>query len=193
LAFLPTATARLIYARLGRQIQQACEGTGVPPAFLAALISLENAPLRAGAGRFEPKVFRALRLVRLGLPRLTKRGLVRDYNGITRQDLTGLTLPQLRLLATSWGYTQVMGWWTIPLRCRISDLQSPQTHLPIAVRLLELVAGARAKTDYLKAGNYEACFRVWNTGSPTGKTHDPRYAPRGLAVLAAYAELLKQA
>lgn len=178
--------------RLGTQIQQATASSGVSEAFLAALISLENAPMKASATRFEPHVLRRLRLVQLGLGYVSRGKWRRDYNGITRVDLKGLSSPQLRLLATSFGYTQIMGWWSIPLKVTVESLQNPSTHLPIAVRLLERVAGVGRQDgqNFLKLGDFAAAFRIWNSGSPTGKTHDPKYVERGLAVLDAYRALL---
>ena len=198
-----------MHLQRGPFVRAACAGTEVPEAFLAGLISNENAQLLEWPSRFEPRVFRALRLVKLGLyVRRTKWGVARDYNGITRAHLQLATPQHLTALATSWGDTQVMGYHAFTLHCSVSDLQDPSQHLPLAVRLLGLNSGAAAerqgRTNYFRLAAlasgpserdqaFECILRTWNGGGPKAATFSPAYVPHALAVIQAYERLIQRA
>lgn len=179
------ALAVKIKARLGAQLTRACEGTLVLDSFLAALISVEDSQLNADAYRFERAVYDKLKKLRN--PLIFWR---REWNGITQADLQFCSDDALVNLATSWGYTQIMGWWTIPLSrvspapVTVGDLRDPETHLKLAVRLLHLVALRQLKTY-----TWGDVLRIWNSGSPQGKTYDPDYVPHALAVMQEYRRL----
>lgn len=173
-------TAVKIQARLGGQIRQACFRTLVPESFLAGLVSVENAQLDPHAVRFEKHIFENLKKLRN--PLVFWR---RSWNGITPADLKGASDEALINLATSFGYTQIMGWWAIPLKCSVGEIRDPQKHLAIAVRLLQLTAAVD-----LKRHAYGNVLRIWNTGRADGRTHDPRYVDNALAVKLAYSEVL---
>lgn len=149
--------------------------------FLAGLISVEagksGGRFNESAKRFEPHVFEALRAVR--------DGKKRSYNGLTRNDLSGMTDEALRNLATSWGATQIMGWHVLKnLKTTIAELRDPNKHLAYAARLLEANANV---PGYMQRGDFASVYRIWNTGSPKGRTHDPDYVTNANAVREFYA------
>lgn len=169
--------AKQIRAKLGFSVAEACRDSIVSPQRLAGLISVENAQLNPLATRFEPAVFEKLRRVR-------DSWLPRTYNGIHRSAIRDASDAALRALATSYGYTQIMGWHvlTAPLaQHSVSELRDPARHLGFAVQLLEYDAG-----KYFRAGNYPAALHVWNTGSAMRPTHDPDYVANATGVAAAY-------
>jgi hypothetical protein len=182
----PKGLAVKIRAQLGAEISHACAMTTVPEAFLAALISVENARLDPHASRFEKAVFEKLKALRNPL-----KFWRREWSGITPRDLRGLSDEALINLATSFGYTQIMGWHCLHnLRnldgsaASVAQLRDSKLHLLYAVQLLELVA-----RRYLKVKDYGAVLHIWNSGSPTGKTFDPGYVANALAVKNCYASL----
>lgn len=178
--------ATKIYQQLSGEIGRACAGTLVRSSFLAGLISVENAQLNPHAYRFEKAVFEKLKKLRNPLVFWRK-----EWSGITQADLKGASDDALVSLASSFGYTQIMGWWSIRLTkllerpISVSDIRDPKQHLEIAVRLLNLTAHR-----YLKTLAYANVLRIWNTGSPTGRTHDPQYVANALAVDQEYRRLL---
>jgi hypothetical protein len=44
---------------------------------------------------------------------------------------------------------------------------------------------------YLRRGDFGSVLRIWNSGSPTGKTHDPNYVSNASSVAAEYRKLVK--
>jgi hypothetical protein len=177
------ALAARIGASVGDKIREACRDSIVSPAFLAGLVSVENAPLNPTASRFEKGVYANLKNVRSA-----SRFWNRSYNGITQKQLAGMSDDALVNLATSWGYTQIMGYHVLNNLHRpdstpatLADLRDPGQHLRFAVQLLEKVA-----RPYLERGMYQSVFRIWNTGSPSGETYDPDYVFNALSVLTAF-------
>jgi hypothetical protein len=140
---------------------------------------VENAQLNPHAYRFEKHVYEKLKKLRN--PLVFWR---REWNGITHADLRGTSDEALVNLATSFGYTQIMGWWAIPLRISVRDIRDPLRHLEVAVRLLRLTAGVELKM--FRFGN---TLRIWNTGRPNGKTYDPLYVQNALDVMEEYKRL----
>lgn len=175
----PKGVAVKIKQRLGPQIDRACLRTIAPPHFLAGLVSVENVECDPDAKRFEPAVFEKLKAIRSPLI-FWKR----SWNGITQADLKGLSDVFLVDLATSWGYTQIMGWRAIPLRRTVAEIRDPFLHLMIAVQLLD-----RNAREYLVRGLPENALRIWNTGSPDGRTSDPQYVANAMTVMKEYREL----
>lgn len=172
--------AQQIQDRFGVRIHEVTWGTTVPADFLASLISVEagkdsRGQIKEDATRFEPHVYTKLKQVR--------DGKLLQYNKIRRAQIKDASDESLRALATSCGLTQIMQWWSIHLGISVAELRGPN-HLKHAVKLLEMTA-AKQLADV----NYEGALRIWNTGRPTGKTHDPAYVENATAVMDAYAEL----
>lgn len=167
--------ARQIRERFGLKIAKATEGTPVAPEFLAGLVAVESNG-RENALRFEFHVFAKLKQVR--------DGSLLQYNKIRRSQIEGASDDALKNLATSFGATQTMGWWSIHLGITVADLRDPAQHLEHAVKLLLMNAGR-----YVREDNWPSALRIWNTGRPGGKTHDPDYVHNAGLVMDAYALL----
>jgi len=165
-----------IFSTLREEVNAACQSSSVPPAFLASLISVENPRLSATAKRFEPHVYEKLIEVR--------DGARASYNNVKQSQLSDAGDMAVKALAHSYGYTQIMAYWCFRLNCTVKELRDPAKHLAFAVELLKIVAG-----KHLRGGDYSAALRIWNTGSPTGKTHDPAYVSNALAVKEKYEAL----
>ena len=171
--------AQRILTRLGPRITAACQGSSVPTAFLAGMISVEDASLDPAAKRFEQGVFTKLQRVRDG--KLAK------FNNVRRPDIEGASDAVLRNLATSFGYTQILGLHVIATfkkSITVDDLRDPEQHLSFAVRFIEEEAPSQ-----LKSKAFDKVLRIHNTGSPNGSTFDPNYVPNALGVMREY-ELL---
>lgn len=171
--------AKQIRVRFGLKIARAVQGTPVPAKFVAGLISVEagkkNGQITETATRFEPHVFAKLKQVRDG-------GLT-QYNKIRRAQLKDATDDALQALSKSYGLTQVMGWWSLHLDCAVADLRDPEKHLDYAVKLMLL----NSNGDFERQ-EYVGEYKQWNSGSETGKTHDPDYVFNAGSVMDAYAE-----
>lgn len=154
--------ARAIADRLGPLIVIACVGTSVRPEWLAGLIGMENPQLReypdTRSYRFEPGIYDKLR--RLSNPLIFWR---RCWSGITQAQVKGLSDAVLRELATSWGWTQIMGYsvLTVFKGLSIAQLRDKQAHLDLAVDFMRHVAG-----PYLDSGRFDQVCHIWNTGAP---------------------------
>lgn len=171
--------AKQIHQRFGGQI--ASVYSAVPRELLAGLIGVEagkdrHGQLKEDARRFEPYVFERLREVR--------DGHRTSYNNIRRAQLKDTTDASLRALATSYGLTQIMGWWAIHLGCTVADLRSSDKHLDYAAQLIQ-----RNALKHIES-NPAAVFRIWNTGRANGRTHDPDYVYNAIAVMGTYRDLV---
>lgn len=179
-----SATALSIAKKIKKQFQNRLQAIAEPyQTFLAGLIGVEAGKTKEGfnesATRFEPHVYAALKKV--------KDGTRASYSGIERKDLKDASDDALKNLSKSWGATQIMGYHVIknlPPGTTVEKLRDPQEHLKLARLLLGKVAGT-----YIEKGDFESAYRIWNTGSPTGKTHDPDYVSNAMAVGAAYKRL----
>lgn len=171
--------AQRILTRLGPRITAACENSLVPTEFLAGLISVEDASLDPSAKRFEQGVFIKLQRVR--------DGKLKQSNGIMRSDISGASDAVLRNLATSFGFTQIMGFHVIATfknKITIDDLRDPDQHLDLSVQFIEKEAPSQ-----LKNKAFDKVLRIHNTGSPNGVTFDPNYVRNALGVMQEYEKL----
>lgn len=192
--------ARQIHARFGDEIAEDCARSYVPQSLVAGFIGSEAGKDRQGdivpdATRFEPHVFAHLKSLRdTGNTRNGKA----SYNSITQAHIKDASDAALKALATSYQLTQIMGWWMLVGKLRgwwpterldgtIAQLRDAEYHLEYAVILLEQSAG-----KYIKRGDFASVCKIWNTGSPTGKTYHENYVPNILAVKAAYEELTRK-
>jgi hypothetical protein len=106
------------------------------------------------------------------------------------RELSALEDAALRDLASSWGYTQIMGFHMVGHRGTVRDLLDPASHFHFATQLL-----AEFAQDYQLDVTYEFAelFRCWNTGRPYGKTTDPAYVEHGLRRMELYRRRLQAA
>ena len=156
--------------------------TSVPPAFLAALTAgesgvylIHNTVIPA---RFEPAVYYALQDVRDG-----KR---EHYGQITQKMLVGRPNVDVSRYASSWGFTQIMGYHALRWGADISELNRAERHYTHTVRLL-VENASDFGLDLTR--DFSDMATVWNTGKTDGKTHDPEYVPNLLRRMKLWAEV----
>lgn len=187
----------------------------LPPEFLGALTANESGG-NAKAARFEPAVYGHLRDVADGKARVFpasagKSGIspaeldaeIEEMlhpkdGGYHARCLTGafaethaaalaaLEDEALRELATSWGYTQIMGYHMVGRVGVVRDLLDPEFNFRLAV---ELLGDFAHEFELDPATEFEPMFRCWNTGRPYGETFAPEYVRKGLERMRIYAEL----
>ena len=194
-------------------ISEASLNTLIQSDFLAALTANESAGI-ATAARFEPAVYhhllavastgamtyggiRAASLDHAVEANLSARGddfharyLTAAFATKNRQTIAALEDSSIRQLATSWGYTQIMGYHIVGSTATVRDLIDPRFHYHLAVELLTDFA-RQYKLDPRR--DFVELFHCWNSGSPTGKTYDPNYVSNGLRRMQVYREILAQA
>jgi hypothetical protein len=184
-----------VFSRCQAFIAAACAASAVPPEFLAALTANESGG-DAKTARFEPAVYLHLKSVTCG---------GRPRYGAVAQDALGAEVADMlhpksadfharyliepfdynhqRELATSWGFTQIMGYHMVGRGGTVRDLLDPAVHFRVALELL----GEFAQEYQLDpAHEFAEMFRCWNTGRPYGQTYDPHYVERGLARASLY-------
>lgn len=161
-----------MYHRFHIEIDQATNGTPIPAAYLAALISLESLPLgNRDSARFEPMIYERL---------LDLKWDGKSFGYMKRSEIQKYEDPEIRRLATSYGLTQIMGYHCIDLGCSVDDLKS-------SYHLVWAVAWMRKNYNRMAVNrNWAACFRIHNTGRPDGKPGRPDYVTRGLVRMAFY-------
>jgi len=161
-----------IYHSLHVEIENALSGTEIPPAYMAALISLESVPPgNKNSERFEPFVYsRLLDLKYRGLP----------YGSLSRRILSEYSDEEIRKFATSYGLTQIMGYHCLEMGCSIDDLKG-RYHLLWAMNWMR-----KNYNQMLLKKDWQACFRIHNTGRANGVTARPDYVTRGLLRMAYY-------
>jgi hypothetical protein len=169
--------------------------TSTPIAFYAALTANESAG-KITAARFEPAVYAHLKAVALGIA--ASYGSIREvaldqeamaevsvkadsfhqeflsalFNKANRDEIVQAEDGTLRDLATSWGYTQIMGYHVIEWGTTVDRLIDPSAHYQYAGRLM---AGFVQRFGLDQTKDFEEMARCWNTGRPDGRTWDPNY------------------
>jgi hypothetical protein len=188
---------KTIRATYGAAIEEACQGSAIPPEFLAALVANESGgnPTRK---RFEKGVLCQLWEVIQGraahFGSIGRNDLFTAIEKTSSQKVTGIDmiLPPAILsaifaaldeLSTSWGLTQIMGYQSIALGIPLSSLQDPVAGLVATKRLL--IQFVKEFEIDIPAGS-ERLFRCWNTGRPDGATYDATYPQNGLARMNIY-------
>lgn len=176
----------MVKAAFGPEIFAVCKLRPNLEPFFAGFVGVECGKKRVGketkfnpdATRFEGHVLEKLKALRDGKKRL--------YQGLTPSAVAGKTDLELRVLATSHGPTQIMGFHTLKaLRdYSIEDLSRPGRRFSATYDLLLKVAIAD-----VVSGHWERVLRTWNSGEPTGETHDPDYVFNALAVMEAYRQI----
>jgi len=198
-----------VFERCHAAILAACGSSSVPPEFLGALTANESGG-NDRAARFEPAVYRHLVAVVSGQARaygsIHADDLAQSLNKVLHpkaddfhahfltpafganhlDQLTALEDEALRELATSWGYTQIMGYHMVERRAAVRDLLDPAIHFRVALELLAEFAGHHQLN---LASEFAEMFCCWNTGQPYGKTYSPHYVEDGLRRMAIYKEL----
>jgi hypothetical protein len=162
----------------GYQVDSLCQKYRLPPEYFKALILLECGANKPANSRFEAKVYQTLLQVR--------DGQLAGYSGVTTAQLRGRADAELRLLATSWGPLQIMGYHCLGMGLTVDDLRGPH-----AVRH-GILWSKNLYGRYLREYRLRDAFHFHNRGRPFPKfggaqTHDPSYVNKGLA----YAQILR--
>ncbi len=167
-----------IYHSLHPEIQAASEGNHIDPAFLAALISLEsNPPGNRNSTRFEPVIYeRLLSMKKDGKP----------FGRLPIRLISELSDEELKALSHSYGLVQIMGYHCISLGCTMEDLTGPD-QLRWAAAYMQDHYGR-----HIKNKDWESCFRIHNTGHPSGETSRKDYVQRGLSRMKVYKGLMQE-
>ncbi|MGH9455049.1 MAG: hypothetical protein ACRD2O_13885 [Terriglobia bacterium] len=199
-----------IFEECHSHIIAASTDSPIPPELLAGLTANESGG-NAQARRFEPGVFEHLKSVAEG--RATQFGAIRarDLEQAERilevvkspeyharflntvfaathaLSISELQEDALRAFASSWGYTQVMGYHMIGRQGSVQDLCDPTRHFIYAIDLLNDFI-RQFRLNAIK--DFESLLHCWNSGGPRGKTFDPAYVPNGLRRAALYRELM---
>jgi hypothetical protein len=167
-----------IYHRLHSEIEAAVSGTEIPAAYLAAVISLESYPPgNRDSRRFEPKVYQRL---------LEMKNQGRPFGRLPEDKIRRLSDTELRALSTSYGLTQIMGYHCLDLGCSIQDLAG-EYHLLWSIAYMR-----RHYLPQIVKKDWEACFRIHNTGRAEGTTHRDDYVHKGILRMQYYAEWEKK-
>lgn len=199
-----------VFERCNEAIEEACAKSEVPAEFLGALAANESGGF-GDATRFEPAVYRHLVAVAQGqrpaygsislkaldaefaqlLPAneaasLHARYMTPGFAEIHSGEIGDATDAALRELATSWGYTQIMGYHMIGRPGDVRRLLDPGFHFRMAVWLLSEFA---LDFHLEVARDFAEMFCCWNTGRPRGRTFDPDYAGNGLRRMEIYRQL----
>ena len=201
---------RRVFDRCHALLEEACARSSVPVEFLAALTANESGG-NPRAARFEPAVYRHLAAVASGAspayaglqagdlsaelaamlhPKSDAyhaRYLIAPFGANHQRDLAALEDAALRDLATSWGYTQIMGYHMVARAGTVRDLLEAPFHFRLA---LELLAQFAEEYQLSLGHEFAEMFRCWNTGQPYGKTFDPRYVEHGLCRMEVYRDLV---
>lgn len=198
-----------VFERCNEAIAEACGRSSVPEEFLGALVANESGGM-ADATRFEPAVYRHLMAVAQGqspsygsidvtdldrevsqlLPANAvaphARYMTRGFAEIHSRQIRKTPDDALRELATSWGYTQIMGYHMVGRPGGVRQLLDPRFHFRMAVWLL-----AEFAIDFHLdlANDFAEMFCCWNTGRPHGRTYDPGYVSKGLGRMEIYHQL----
>lgn len=196
-----------VFERCNEVIVEACAKSAVPAEFMGALAANESGGY-GDATRFEPAVYRHLVEVSQGrrpsygsinatalddevgelLPAsdaatLHARCMTQGFAEIHSPEISKATDGALRELATSWGYTQIMGYHMVGQSGDVHKLLDPQFHFRMAVWLL-----AEFAMEYHldAARDFAEMFCCWNTGRPHGRTFDPDYVDNGMRRMQLY-------
>lgn len=200
--------------RCGAVMASRCQASPLPAAFLAALVANESGA-DPDAARFEPAVYRHLEALAAGFKPVYAGVDAQELDGEVREigvrkadefhrralealelriggnSLQGLKDAALRELATSWGYTQIMGYHMIGRKGTPRDLLDPVRHFRVA---MELLSDFAARYHLNLGRDFAELLRCWNTGQPYVPprgvaTTDPSYVAKGLRRMALYARL----
>ena len=167
-----------IYRGMNKEIWQATYGTAIPESYLAAIISLESYPSRnRNSKRFEKHIYNSLL-------DLKYRG--KKFGGLTQNQVKNISDENLKLYATSFGLTQMMGFHCLKIGCKLEELVGPY-QLQWAVVWMEKNYG-----NFANKGLLPHCFRMHNTGRPHGRTHRFDYVEVGLRRMKYYNKWLER-
>jgi len=104
--------------------------------------------------------------------------LTEEFANAQARGLAAMQDAALRNLASSWGFTQVMGYNLLNPQLDARDLIDPGAHFGYAGYLM---AGFCRQYGLNPKAQFREMFCCWNTGRPDGKCFDPAYPDNGVA------------
>lgn len=160
-----------IEERYGKKIDIASKKFQVHPSYLKSLIMLESSGRDNIPGRFEPHVYEKLKRV--------KKKHFATYESITHKMVEKISDDSLKLLASSWGPFQIMGYKTLFLNITIDELKGKDA-IYWGTKWISINYG-----KLLRKKKYKDAFHYHNTGKlfpgdGTSRTHNPEYVYKGL-------------
>jgi hypothetical protein len=163
------------------EVKQICQEEGVAPNYILALIVLECSGRIPPQSRFEPAVYEKLKQLR--------NGTLKKYSTVINSQVRNESDETLKLLATSWGALQIMGYHCYDLGVPIDALINHRSSLRLGIRWCKRNYGS-----YLSQENYGNAFHFHNTGKPMPffgitSTHDPSYVFKGLRYMSSFEDL----
>lgn len=154
----------------GKEVERLATLFNMPPEYFKALIVLECSGKKEVPPRFEKHIYERLKKV--------KQGKMKSYENIRAVDLKNASDEALRNLASSWGPFQLMGYKCLHLGVNVKDIRGEEA-LYWGFYWIDQTYGS-----YIRQKKFKEAFSIHNTGSPTGRTHNPEYATKGLAHMA---------
>ncbi len=163
------------------EVKSICADEGIPHNYIMALIILECSGKSPAQSRFEPAVYDKLKQVR--------NGSLNKYSTINSSQLRNLSDETLKLLATSWGALQIMGYHCYELGVPIDALTNSNSSLKIGIRWCKKNYG-----NYLIKQNFSDAFHYHNTGRPMPffmmtTTYDPQYVFKGMRYMSSFEDM----
>ena len=156
----------------GIEIDRFAKDFNLPAAYLKALIILESSANKNVQPRFEKHVYEKLIKV--------KQRKIMQYEGLTYTHLKNASNNSIKNLASSWGPFQIMGYKCIHLGVKVADLRGDSS-IYWGIFWINKEYG-----NYLRQKNFDAAFRIHNTGRPNGKTYHTKYVQNGLMHISYY-------
>jgi len=175
-------TAEKTYKNYREQTAAAAKKYDLPQEYLLALIVLESSGRKIVPHRFEKHVYAKLDAV--------ARSKQSDLEGITSKQLYGMSVGNMKKLASSWGPFQIMGYKSFEIGADIDDLHGTNA-VKTGAQWIDKNYG-----EYLRAGHFKDAFHIHNTGkqypkiSPP-KTYNKNYVPKGLKYMDEFRKMIK--
>jgi hypothetical protein len=178
--FVDINTGAVLKAEMnyGSEAKEICRQENVPYNYIMSLIILECSGRKPAQSRFEPAVYDKLKQLR--------NGSLSKYSTISAAQVRGLSDETLKLLATSWGALQIMGYHCYDLGVPVDALYNSNTSLKLGIRWCKKNYG-----KYLIEEDFANAFHCHNTGKPMPffglvSTHDPQYVFKGIRYMSSF-------
>jgi hypothetical protein len=157
----------------------------VPFDGVLGICAVENTHLNPQAHRFESQVFQSVMQVKMGRRSNNFPGF---NDGLIYEAIKQYEDESLHAIANSWGLGQIMGYHLIQWGIQ------PEEYMNHSIReslncLMRFYTELLPIASKYSPHSYEALLRMWNTGSPIGKTYDPNYVSNALSAARSYAPL----
>ncbi len=166
-----TVVLNRTYRNYAETVIKEAEEYELPADYLLALIALECSGKRMVPHRYEPKVYEALKKVKLKE--------LSSYDNVNYKKVKNLSERELKDMASSWGPFQLMGYKSFELKCKISDIAGKKA-IPLGIKWINSAYGG-----LLRKKKYKDAFHIHNTGRKypligPPRTYHKNYVPQGL-------------